>query len=74
VATITTISYGPTFNRGNFESERIDCAATLDAGEDVVEATLRLKAQVLTLGGDDKGSLAALADAEARALDREAGE
>lgn len=74
MATITTVSYGRTFNLSNYQSERIDLAAALDAGEDAVEATLRLKAQVLTLGGDGRGALAALADADARALDRERGE
>lgn len=70
MATITTISYGKTFSLGNYQTERIDLAATLDAGEDPVEAVLRLRAQVLNLGGDGRGAMAALADAEARALDR----
>ena len=35
---IKTISYGKTFNDGNYESSRIDMTASVDEGEDVLEA------------------------------------
>lgn len=35
---IKTISYGRTWNDGNFESSRIDMTASVDEGEDVLEA------------------------------------
>lgn len=63
---ITTVSFGKTFNLGHFESQRIDLTATLDDDDDVIEATLRLKADVLRLAGDIAGSRDALGDAEAR--------
>ena len=66
MATITQVSYGRTFNLRDYQSERIDLTATLDAGEDAVAATLRLKAQVLTLAGDAPGANAALAAEQAR--------
>ena len=65
---ITTIAYGYTFNRGNYQSELIDLTATLDEGDDPIEAALRLKVQVLRLGGDIAGARDAQGDAEARRL------
>lgn len=53
---ITTIAYGFTFNRGNYQSERIDMTAALDAGEDEQIALLRLKGAVLGIGGDVDGA------------------
>lgn len=35
---IKTISYGRTWNDGNFESSRIDMTASVDEDEDVLEA------------------------------------
>lgn len=67
---ITTISYGWTFNRGNYQSERIDLTATLEEGDDIIEAKLRLQAEVLSLGGDVVGAQDAIGDAEARRLAR----
>ncbi len=57
---ITTISYGYTFNRGNYQSERIDFTATIAEGEDAALATYLLKAEVLRLGGDVRGAEEAL--------------
>ncbi len=53
---IKTIAYGKTFNLGNYESQRIDMTADLDEGEDEHAALLRLKARVLTCGGDVQGA------------------
>ncbi len=35
---IKTISYGKTFNDGNYESSRIDMIATVDEGEAIQDA------------------------------------
>lgn len=53
---VRTIAYGKTFNRGNYESERIDMSAELEEGEDEQVAVLRLKAAVLGMGGDTQGA------------------
>lgn len=63
---ITTIAYGYTFNRGNYQSERIDLTATLGEGDDPATTALLLKARVLRLGGDVRGALDAEGDAECR--------
>lgn len=63
---ITTIAYGFTFNRGNYQSERIDLTATLGEGDDLDAAALLLKARVLRLGGDERGARDAEGDAECR--------
>jgi hypothetical protein len=49
---ITTVRYGFTFNRSNFQSERIDLEAQIEPGESVTEAYYTLQAHVHTLGGD----------------------
>lgn len=59
---ITTISYGKTFNLGQYQSERIDMTATVVEGEDVALALYTLKAEVLRLGGDVDGAEEALAE------------
>lgn len=53
---VTTIAYGKTFNKGNYESERIDMTAELEEGEDEQVALMRLKATVLGSGGDTEGA------------------
>jgi hypothetical protein len=63
---ITTIAYGKTFNLGQYQSERIDLTATLDAGDDLEASALLLKASVLRLGGDERGARGAEGDAECR--------
>lgn len=60
---ITMVSYGFTFNRGNYQSERIDMTATVAEGEDPSAVTLLLKAEVLRAGGDQRGAEAAIAEA-----------
>lgn len=35
---ITELKYGRTWNDGNYESSRIDMTASVDEGEDVLEA------------------------------------
>ena len=60
---VKEISYGYTFSTRPYESERIDLTATLDDGDDPVEATLVLKSRVLRLGGDERGAEAAAAAA-----------
>lgn len=67
---VTTISYGKTFNLGQYQSERIDLTATLAEGDDAIEAALRLKAHVLRLGGDERGARDAEGDAECRRAQR----
>lgn len=43
---ITTIKYGRTYPLGSFASERIDCEATIDEGQDPHQALQSLKNQV----------------------------
>src|SRR5262249_45726547 len=38
VAMITSVTYGRTFNLGNYESERLDCHVTLDDGKSPFDA------------------------------------
>lgn len=66
---ITTITYGRTFSLRPYESERIDLTATIDAGDDPTLAALHLKAQVLRLGGDERGARMAQDEAGDRAAE-----
>jgi hypothetical protein len=63
---ITTVAYGKTFNLGHYQSERIDLTATLAEGDDATLAALLLKAEVLRLGGDERGAQDAIGDAACR--------
>lgn len=63
---ITTVSYGYTFNRGNFQSERIDLTAALGEGDDPETVALLPKSRVLRLGGDERGARDVEGDAECR--------
>lgn len=49
---ITTVRYGFTFNRSNYQSERIDLEAALDPGETAQIVHYELKSRVHALGGD----------------------
>jgi hypothetical protein len=63
---ITTVAYGKTFNLGHYQSERIDLTVTLSEGDDAELATLLLKAELLRLGGDERGAMEAIGDAACR--------
>lgn len=67
MATVTTVQYGYTFGRPGYSSERIDLTAQLGEGEDPAVATLVLKAEVLRLGGDERGAELAMQEAAERA-------
>lgn len=49
---IVTVKYGYTFNRGNFQSERIDLEAQLEPRETEQMVYYDLKARVHDLGND----------------------
>jgi hypothetical protein len=59
---VMTVTYGYRFGRPGYSSENIELTAALDPGEDAATATLLLKAEVLRLGGDERGAEAALAE------------
>jgi len=52
---ITQVSYGRTFNTGNFTSERIDLVAQVDEGEDFRAVKLALEVEVYRMAGDVHG-------------------
>lgn len=52
---ITQVSYGRTFNTGNYTSERIDLVAEVDEGEDWRAVQLALAFEVFRAGGDVHG-------------------
>lgn len=69
---ITTVRYGFTFNKGNYESERIELEASIDPEQDdAVEVTLRLRALVMGLGGKPELEAQAEQAAESRVTTRE---
>lgn len=49
---IVTVKYGFTFNRSNYQSERIDLEAQIEPGETMQSAYYELKSRVHDLGGD----------------------
>lgn len=62
---IVRVSYGYTFNLGNYQSERIDLEAEIDPARESPElARYRLKAQVLAMGGRHAEAMAARIEAD----------
>lgn len=53
MAKITEITYGYKFGRPGYSSEDISLTAQLDDSDDATLEMLRLREQVMLLGGDD---------------------
>lgn len=53
MAKIIEITYGYKFGRPGYSSEDISLTAQLDDGDDATLEILRLREQVMLLGGDD---------------------
>ena len=63
---IVRVSYGYTFNLGNYQSERIDLEAEIDPDrESAVVAKYELQAQVLGMGGRHREAMEARAKGDA---------
>jgi hypothetical protein len=51
---ITEVTYGYRFGRQNYSSENIELTARVDEGEDGTLELLKLRHQVMVLGGTDE--------------------
>lgn len=59
---ITTVSYGKTFNLGDFNSERIDMSAELTEGDTALAVLEELKVVVCGSSGVDTASVPSVSD------------